>query len=594
MNNISASGSRVAKSILVLNIFVLLVPNVGWAQSKTVGLLDDVTATLVTTEAQTETLTLISTDTNTPELALTDLPVEFTLTLEPLAEADPPLSDQTLQGTFLSNEIIIRLRRNTSRASIEQCAQSMNGSIVSDIDELHAVVLSIPSNRVAQSLLEAESCPGLLYAEPNYLVSIADVIPSDPGWANQYGLTNIRAPQGWELDTGSSAITIAIIDSGIDLNHLDLASKLVGGIDLVNNDNVPQDDNGHGTHVAGIAAASSDNGIGVAGVSWGARLMPIKVLNAAGNGSYLDVADGIIWATDHGAQVINLSLGGGSPSQLLKDAVDYAVSKGVLLVAATGNSGSNFVLYPAHYDNVIAVGATDSSNIQAGFSNYGPEVDLAAPGVGIYSTSPGGYGLRNGTSMAAPHVSGLAAILLGIPGNTSPSAVRWQMQNTTLDLGVPGVDDRVGYGLIQMDAAIQAVGVIPTNTPTATATASETQSNTSASVPQQPGGFVQLPTLTPTSTPALSVTQTKTAAASATAINTDTAVMTADPSTPEVSALETSEIMEPTQPIRTWFLPCSGIFLILLGVVLFWIATQNRHRPLRSRSIRLSGNRYRL
>ena len=126
------------------------------------------------------------------------------------------------------------------------------------------------------------------------MASIADTIPSDPNWSLQYGLVNIRAPQGWDYSTGSAAVTIAIIDSGVDLSHADLAAKIVPGYDFVNGDSIPQDDNGHGTHVAGIAAASGNNGIGVAGVSWGARIMPVKVLNAGGNGSFADVAAGII------------------------------------------------------------------------------------------------------------------------------------------------------------------------------------------------------------------------------------------------------------------------------------------------------------
>lgn len=583
MKHVSPSGLRITKSILILNVFLLLVPGTNWPPKPTTGLFDDVTPTMQ--ELETETSTPPASETSTPEPTLTAISIDFTPTLGPAAEPVSLLSDRSIGGEFVSNEVIVRLRGNTSEAAIEQCAAAMNGSIVSDIDELHVVVLSIPEERVAQSLFEAATCPGLVYAEPNYLVSISDVVPSDPGWSNQYGLTSIRAPQGWELATGSSAITIAILDSGIDLNHLDLGSKLVGGIDLVNNDNIPQDDNGHGTHVAGIAAASSDNGVGVAGVSWGARLMPIKVLNAAGNGTYADVANGIIWATDHGAHVINLSLGGGSPSQLLEDAVDYAVSKGVLLVAATGNSGTNLVLYPAHYSNVVAVAASDASNAHAAFSNYGPEVDLAAPGVAIYSTAPGGYGLRNGTSMATPYVSGLAAILLGLPGNTSPSAVKQQMQNTALDLGSAGFDDFFGHGLIQMDAAIQAVGVIATKTSNPGAS-----NNTSASLLAAPGGFVQIPTLTPTETltPVLTFTETATVHPDATSTTSPDASSTP---TAEVVALEATELQTSSR-IPGWLLPCAGILFILLGILLFWLATRNRRRSMRGRSLFSTKHRF--
>ena len=146
--------------------------------------------------------------------------------------------------------------------------------------------------------------------EPDYPVQALDTFPNDPSFASQYALTAIHAPQGWDISTGSSSVTIAILDSGVDLNHLDLAGKILQGYDFVNNDNVPFDDYGHGTHVAGIAAALGNNGLGIAGVSWGARILPVKILDASGNGSYSNVATGIIWATDQGAQIINMSLGG--------------------------------------------------------------------------------------------------------------------------------------------------------------------------------------------------------------------------------------------------------------------------------------------
>ena len=318
------------------------------------------------------------------------------------------------------------------------CLQSAGASIKSEIEALSVLVLKVPKDTVAEAIARLSACPDTRLAEPNYLVHIADTIPSDPDWSLQYGLDNIHAPGGWDLSTGSPAVTIAVIDTGVDLGHPDLSAKIVGGYDFVNGDNSAQDDNGHGTHVAGIAAAITNNGTGVAGVSWGAHIMPIKVLNSAGNGTFADVAAGIAWAADHGAQVINLSLGGSSSSSVLQSAVDYAYGKGVVIVAAAGNSGINFVLYPARYPNVIAVAATNSTNAHAGFSNFGPEVDLAAPGVFILSTLPGSYGYLSGTSMSAPFVSGLAAILRGIPGIGSPAAIAYDMESTALDLGLVG------------------------------------------------------------------------------------------------------------------------------------------------------------
>ena len=292
----------------------------------------------------------------------------------------------------------------------------MQGEIESTIEEISVTVIQIDTVNVSDAVASLSACPAVRFVEPNYIAYVADTIPSDASWGLQYGLVNIRAPQGWDTARGGPGITIAIVDTGVDLAHADLAAKVVGGHDFVNNDAIAQDDNGHGTHVAGIAAAVTNNGAGVAGTSWGARIMPVKVLNAAGGGTFANVAMGIIWATDNGAQIINLSVGGPTSSVVLQNAVNYAAGKGVLILAASGNSGSNLILFPAAYPNVIAVGATDSLNNLAGFSNYGPELDLVAPGVNIYSTSLGGYAYRNGTSMSTGFVSGLAAILLGVPG----------------------------------------------------------------------------------------------------------------------------------------------------------------------------------
>jgi subtilisin family serine protease len=343
------------------------------------------------------------------------------------------------------------------------------------VDGNYIQVVQADPIQYCRILNELQNDDDVLLAEPNYQVSLLDVIPNDSDFGQQYYLSTIRAPQAWEYTTGIPAVIIAVLDTGIDLNHNDLAGRVIAGFDFVQNDAVPQDENGHGTHVAGIAAANGNNGIGIAGVDWQSQIMPVRVLDAYGNGSFANVAQGIIWATDHGARVINLSLGGSQYSSILEDSVAYAVEKGVILVAATGNSGLPTVLYPAAFPGVVGVGATDQSNHLAWFSNTGEGVDVVAPGVSIYGLDTGnGYRFRNGTSMAAPQVAGFAALLAGLPGMQYSSSVIEKIESSAKDLGSGGWDPEFGYGLIQVGPAIKSVAEHlsspkpprPENTPT--------------------------------------------------------------------------------------------------------------------------------
>jgi LPXTG-site transpeptidase (sortase) family protein len=409
----------------------------------------------------------------------------------------PPAEAQAVPG-----ELLVELDPTVPPYLLEPCLRSTGAARGQDIPRLRVTRLVLPSGRTPAGASAAAArlaaCPGVVYLEPNYVVSAADTFPSDPFFGLQYGLAAIRAPQGWDLATGDASVVLAIVDSGIDLAHQDLASRILPGYDFINSDSDPQDDNflSHGTHVAGIAAAVTDNGLGVAGVSWGARLLPVKVLDSSGNGTTFGLAAGIVWAADNGAQVINLSLGGAARSVVLEDAVNYAYSKGILLVAAAGNQGSNAPFYPAAFDHVLSVAATDSANDRFFLSNFGPAVDLAAPGVSIYSTLRGNaYGYETGTSMSTSFVAGLAAVLRGLPGNTDPDRIALQMESTALDLGAPGRDDYTGYGLIQMDAALAAAPLpvpTPTGTPTSTSTPTATSTPTSTVTPT-PAPVLALP-----------------------------------------------------------------------------------------------------
>ena len=316
--------------------------------------------------------------------------------------------------------------------------------------------------------------------------AVIPTIPNDPLWPRQWGMRKIRLPEAWSLTTGSPEVVIAMIDSGVQTDHPDLAAKLWtnpgeipanqvdddgnGKVDdiqgwhyfhmwngssyvAMENANV-RDDFGHGTHTAGIAAAVTDNGVGVAGAAWGARIMPVKVLDQYGSGWYSDIAAGIVYAADNGARVLNLSLGGPEDSQTLRSGVDYALSRGALVIAAAGNTASA-VLYPAAYAPVLAVSATDANDGWASFSNYGPQVDLAAPGVDIFSTwYRTNYFTKSGTSMAAPHVAGAAALLWSRWPDLTAGEVITALIETASDAGAPGFDPYTGWGRVDAFRAL--------------------------------------------------------------------------------------------------------------------------------------------
>ncbi|MGQ9667089.1 MAG: S8 family peptidase [Anaerolineae bacterium] len=321
--------------------------------------------------------------------------------------------------------------------------------------------------RLARWLVES----GLAeYAAPNYYAYAAG-IPNDPYWSLQWNMTLSNAPAGWNIITGSKAVTIAVLDTGIDLDHPDLAGRLAAGWDYVNSDPYPDDDNGHGTHVAGILGALTNNGIGVAGVDWQARLMPIKVLNASGVGTYFNIIDGIRYAANM-AQIINLSLVGWEDYPGLHDAVIYAANRGCMVVTAAGNCGdagagcpgANPIAYPAAYDETIAVAAVTRQEGRASYSEYHPYVDISAPGGDagnpIWSTVPNDtYGARMGTSMAAAHVSGLAGLLWSLNPSFASTQVWQAIRDSARKIGpypyVGGRNDYFGYGLIDIYAALR-------------------------------------------------------------------------------------------------------------------------------------------
>ena len=310
--------------------------------------------------------------------------------------------------------------------------------------------------------------PKIAFIEPDGQAQIlADEIP--------WGIARIDATGAHSIGVTGSGIRVAVLDTGIDYNHPDLKANYLGGYDFVNADNDPMDDHSHGTHVAGTVAALS-NDIGVLGAAPQAGLYAVKVADSSGYCSYSNIIAGINWAVNNNANVITMSIGGTSSSSTLQSACNNAYSKGVVLVGAAGNSGGA-VIYPAAYDSVIAVSATDSTNTKTSWSCYGPQVEFAAPGVSIKSTMPGGlYGYKSGTSMATPHVTGAVALLMSTDiadtvhdanknGKWDPAEVRSRMQSTATDLGASGRDDYYGYGLVNAYAAVSGLNSVPVTDP---------------------------------------------------------------------------------------------------------------------------------
>jgi thermitase len=320
--------------------------------------------------------------------------------------------------------------------------------------------LEIDKDRDPESAaLEYASLDEIEYAEPNYFYFVSGT-PDDSFFPLQYGLQTgdkqgIDAVNAWDIQKGSSSIIIGVVDSGVDYNHEDLAGKVIKGYDFANNDQDPMDDNGHGTHVSGIAAAVANNKKGVAGVCWNCRILAIKSVDANGSGANTWIANGISYAADHGARVVNLSLGGSSESFTMKLAIDDAYRRNVVIVAASGNDNAGRVEYPAALPSVISVGATNAQGAKATFSNYGSVLTVVAPGQAIYSALPDNqYQAWSGTSMATPHVAGLVGLILSKNPSLFNTQVLSILTTSTDDLGDPGRDIFFGFGRINAFKAI--------------------------------------------------------------------------------------------------------------------------------------------
>lgn len=358
------------------------------------------------------------------------------------------------------SEIVVGLDETQPQAyeNLLSFINQFDGRIVNNIainGKTTALVVEIPSSSSSTFMNKAEESGFAKYVEPNVKFK-AQLDPNDTFYIDQWSLKTIQANWAWNTTTGSPSVLVAVIDTGIDYTHPDLAANYVsGGYDWVNSDNDPMDDNGHGTHCAGIIAAVMNNNLGVAGLAQ-VGIMAEKGLDYEGYGYEDELAGAIIHAVDHGAKILSLSWGGDTDSYLIHDAISYAYYNDVLVVAAAGNNGTTMKMYPAAYKEVVAVTATDSDDKLAVFSSYGDWVDVAAPGVQIYSTFPNSsYAHKSGTSMACPHVAGVAALVWSQFPSATRNWVRAQLRYTADDLGSEGFDIYYGYGRINARRAVE-------------------------------------------------------------------------------------------------------------------------------------------
>lgn len=392
------------------------------------------------------------------------------------SEAPPTFAADDLPE-YVPGELLVKVRPSAS-ASADVSAAVKGARGAEEIESLDVTRVALPPDVSVEEAVSAfREQPWVEYAEPNYYVH-ADITPNDPNYGSQSWYYNlIKAPQAWDIQTGSASVTVAVLDTGIDTNHLDLDGKIVPGTAFISSPTAGcpnlggyEDDHvsggspfGHGSFVSGIVGAETSNSLGVAGTSWGAKIMPVKVLDCVGRGNTFDVADGIDYAAENGADVINMSLEGPvivSPpcGTTFNNAITQAVDTyGVTIVAASGNSNEGQVACPAYHPKVIAVGASGfppNQHKRASFSNWGPQIDIAAPGVNIYSTTIGGYGFGSGTSFATPLVAGGAALILSQNPTFTPQQVQSALCTSAVNLSDGTAPNWDGCGRINLQAAL--------------------------------------------------------------------------------------------------------------------------------------------
>lgn len=373
-------------------------------------------------------------------------------------EVDSPEENQGISH-YKKQEVVVKFKTPPSAEALERIKEHIRAR---EVKKLGYAYVFDSESWSTERLLDYFEAQAIEYAEPHYLY-VTNAAPNEDFQPNdelyrryQWNLPVIETPAGWSFTKGSEGVLVAVVDTGATLSHPDLAGHLAEGYNVIDPGSPPEDDVGHGTHVAGVISALTDNGQGVAGMTWYNKVMPVKVLDSTGMGSTYSVAEGIIWATDHGAKVINLSLGNYASAEFLHDAIRYAYDRDVALIAATGNDNTSQPGFPAAYPEVLSVSATNPYGEKASFSNYGDYVDVVAPGESIASTYiDNQYAALSGTSMASPHVAALAALVRSANPALKNTEVYDIIRQSTTDLGSAGRDPYFGYGQIDVARALR-------------------------------------------------------------------------------------------------------------------------------------------
>jgi thermitase len=377
--------------------------------------------------------------------------------------------------------LLVRIKASKNKSDVERDLKSKGYSKKGEVSDIGVSIINVPENKIDQVKDELENSGNFDFVEQDH-IGHGSGTPNDPSFSQQWHLSQIQAPLAWDTTVGSASVPIAMIDSGVDSTHPDLAGKVMPGWSFLTGTTNTSDVQGHGTATAGTVGAATNNSMGVSGVTWLNPIMPLVVLNSSDFALYSDIASAINYAANHNVRIINISISGTSSSSTIQSAVDYAWNKGSIIFAGAGNNSSSALGYPAACNHVVAVSATESNDTLSSFSSYGSWISLSAPGNNILTLSNGGgYSTWYGTSFASPIAAGVAALMLSANSNLSADQVVNLIEQNSDDIGAPGFDSSFGWGRVNAARAVAAAQSAQASVSSSTTTTSTTITTTTTS-----------------------------------------------------------------------------------------------------------------